>query len=174
VITGQITKIEKPKRPTTYKLRNLKTNLKVHRMSLLILASAALLHYVLSTKLGYWTTISALGFKTEVPLAFMQNPGAYRFLNIVLGIAVTVSPFFGGLAIYTGLVTWIIIWLISGISGRNNAYNKYRQIMTEMISTAVSDEDKNSMQKAANKSNKELAEDVKLCLKNGLQPASEI
>ena len=66
-------------------------------MSLLILASAALLLYLLSTKLDNWTTISALGFKAEIPLAFMKNPGAYRFLNTALGIAVTVSPFFGGL-----------------------------------------------------------------------------
>ena len=66
-------------------------------MSLLILASAALLLYLLSTKLDYWTTISALGLKAEVALAFMQNPGAYRSLNTVLGITVTVSPFFGEL-----------------------------------------------------------------------------
>ena len=137
-------------------------------MGIVILILASICHYLLSMKIDYWMTISALGQKLEVPLAYMNSSGTYRLVNAILGIAVVLSPLTGGLEVYVGVIAWIIIWLASGVSGRNAAYNKYRQIAIEVAVSCDDSDEKERYQKEAAKSNDELAEQVKFAMKHGL------
>ena len=136
-------------------------------MGLIALLVAGFLHFWLSFRIDYWTTLDILGFKSELPVAFIQSPHGYRLLNIIFGIIVLCSPLLGGLEIYVGVVACIFVWLSSGVVGRNKAYERYRQIMREMVSIAETDEEGEEYRAYASKSNSEIAEMVEQFVRAG-------
>lgn len=137
-------------------------------MGILILAGSALLYFLLSSKIDYWTTLAILGFRSESPQAYIDRPSGYNLINILLGILVVALPFFGGVEIYFGVIVWLIVWLASGRVGRNKAYSKYRQIMLEMIDLADHEDEKKQYRSLADKTNEQMAELVKKNIKLGM------
>lgn len=137
-------------------------------MGLILLLVSGVLHYLLSYKIDFWMTISALGFNSSTPLGYMKNPQGYRLLNILLGLAVVLSPLLGGTEIYFGMIGWVIIWLSSGAFGRKAAYREYRKIITEIISNTDDDDDSlEELRISAKKTDEELAEMVQRYMKYG-------
>ena len=111
-------------------------------MSLVLMAIFGFLHYLLSSRIDYWTTLSILGFKSEVSLLFIQNPLGFRLINILLGVGLICTPLVGNDQLFfIGIFALVIVWFASGITGRKQAYNMYREIMRDSNSEDKSDDE---------------------------------
>lgn len=129
----------------------------------------AFLYAIVSAKVDEWITISALGFKSETPMMFLQNPRIYDVVRSILFLGAAASCF-GMEAIpwYAGLIALAIIWLIAGSIGRKKAYAKYRQVLREMIEFAETPEEKEEYEAASRKTDEELMDMVQTSMKVGI------
>jgi hypothetical protein len=122
----------------------------------------------ISVLIDTWVTISALGFKSETPLIFLQNPRFFGFMRSVLFLgAIALSFGFTEVQWYFGLIVLFVIWLIAGSIGRKKAYSLYRHILKEMMDTAESAEERAEYKAASVKTNEELADMVETSMKYG-------
>ena len=122
----------------------------------------------ISVLVDSWLTISALGFKSETPLMFLQNPRFFGFMRSVLFVgAIALSFGFTNIPWYFGLIVLVVIWLIAGSLGRKKAYSLYRRILKEMMETAETDEERAEYEAASVKTNEELADMVETSMKYG-------
>jgi|TARA_B110000902_G_C13818576_1_gene402735 hypothetical protein len=122
----------------------------------------------ISVLVDTWLTISALGFKSETPLMFLQNPRFFGFMRSVLFVgAIALSFGFTKIPWYFGLIVLVVIWLIAGSIGRKEAYSSYRRILKEMMETAETAEERAEYEAASVKTNEELADMVETSMKYG-------
>lgn len=124
------------------------------------------LYALAAAKVDEWITISALGFKMETPLLFLQKPKLYDIARSLLFLGALVTSF-GMTAIhwYTGLGILAIVWLAAGWVGRKKAFNNYRHILHEMIASADTPEEKSQYGVASKKTDQELMD---MAIKYGL------
>jgi hypothetical protein len=127
----------------------------------------AVLYTLVSVKVDEWITISSLGFKSETPMKFLQKPRFYDVVRSALFLA-AIATSFGMVDIpwYIGLVILAVLWFAAGSIGRKKAFNKYRQILREMMACAETPEEQAEYEKASNKTNQELMEMVHASMKN--------
>ena len=134
-----------------------------------LLIILALLYAVVSIKVDEWITISALGFKTETPMMFLQNPKLYEVVRSVLFLGAVVSCFgMKALSWYVGLIALAVIWLTAGSIGRKKAFARYRQVLKEMVEFAETPEEKEKYDTASRKTNEELMDMVQTSMKMGI------
>ena len=136
-------------------------------MGFLVLVISGISHYLLTKKIEYWMTISALGFKTQTPLGYLQSPGTFHLVNRVLGVAVLVSTLLEEDYFYIGIIVWILIQLSTAKTSRKLAYDKYREIVNELIINADEGEDTSDYEEYRAKTDEELAEMVDRAMKSG-------
>ncbi|MEX2327626.1 MAG: hypothetical protein WD558_07830 [Pseudomonadales bacterium] len=92
------------------------------------------LYALVAVKVDQWFTISRLGFKTETPILFLTNPKAYHWTRMLLfGAAIAALLFASNLALYSGAVALVAVWLGAFWIGRKMAFSAYRRIHREMI-----------------------------------------
>lgn len=85
-------------------------------------------------KVDQWFIISTLGFKTETPQLFFENPGLYHRVRIVLFAGTVIALLFSNyIPLYVGFVFLVAIWLGAFWIGRKTAFNTYRRIYREMM-----------------------------------------
>jgi len=127
------------------------------------------LYTLVSVKVDEWITISALGFKSETPMQFLQKPRLYDIVRSALFLA-AIATSFGMMAVpwYIGFVILVVMWLAAGSIGRKKAFNKYRKILQEMMVYAESHEEQAEYEKASKKTDQELMEMVHASMKNGI------
>ena len=130
-------------------------------MDIIVGGIFAVFHYFLSIQIDYMITISALGFKSECPLRYLTSPGIYHWTNRFLGLALISSALIEDInnIIYT-LLVWFVIWLASGKYGKVKAYAKYREIMIDMYEHAEDDDERKTLKRESEMSDKELEEQV--------------
>lgn len=134
-----------------------------------ILIVLVLLYAIVSAKVDEWITISALGFKSETPMMFLQNPRIYDVVRSVLFLGATASSFgMKDLPWYVGLIALAVIWLVAGSIGRKKAFAKYRQVLREMIDFAETPEEKEEYEAASRKTDEELMNMVQTSMKMGI------
>lgn len=120
-----------------------------------------LLYTLLSVKVDEWITISALGFKSETPMKFLQKPRLYDVVRSALFLAAMATVFcMVTFPWYVGIVILAVLWLAAGSIGRKKAFNKYRQILREMMVSAETSEEQAEYEKASKKTDQELMEMV--------------
>jgi hypothetical protein len=128
----------------------------------------SVLYARIAVQVDTWITISALGFKSETPLMFLQNPRFFDFVKSILFLgAIALSFGFTEIQWYFGLIILVVIWLIAGSIGRKRAYSLYRQILKEMMETAETAEQRAEYEAASKKTNEELADMVETSMKYG-------
>jgi hypothetical protein len=127
------------------------------------------LYTLVATKVDEWITISALGFKIETPLMFLQKPRFYDVVRSALflgAIATTVGmstiPWFMGLGILA------LVWLGAGWVGRKKAFKNYRRILLEMVEQAETPKEKAELEAASKKTDQELMDMVQMSMKYGI------
>ena len=137
-------------------------------MGLIIVGILTILHYSLSVRIESWFTISALGFKSECPMRYLQTPGLYHWTNRILGVALILSGLLEDIEIIFTVITWILIWFLSGKNGRKQSFSNYREIMSGMHQYSEDDdEDKEDYEKYSQLTDEELQEMVDRNIKMG-------
>ncbi len=135
----------------------------------IIFAILTVIYIIIAIKVDQWITISALGFKSETPAAFLRSPGIYNVVRSVFFIAAASSTFliktFPG---YIGLLVLLVIWLVARLLGRRLAFNQYRYIMSEMENCTETKKEKSELIKEVRKSDQELQEEVCQNIKIGI------
>jgi hypothetical protein len=128
----------------------------------ILLMLALLVFLFLNVKIEFWATISNLGFQSETPLIFMNNPKKYiSFQYIFLFILIAMS-------FESEMIPWYILMLLclaivwlGNFIGKKLAFNKYRAIIKEMALYSNDIEEKNKLLEELKKStNKELQEQL--------------
>jgi hypothetical protein len=103
-------------------------------MSDVVLVVLIVMYAVVAISFDRWHTLWMLGFKSETPMLFFENPGIYRITRIVLfALAVVASFFAKNIALHTGLGALAATWLSAFWLGRKLAFNRYREIHRELI-----------------------------------------
>ena len=95
-----------------------------------LLTIVIITYFIVSKKIDEWTTISALGFRTETPPLFMSNESLYHGLRIILFLMCLFLSYQIG-EIIIGSVVTIAIWFFSTLIGQKSAFKSYREIMGE-------------------------------------------
>jgi hypothetical protein len=114
-----------------------------------------------STKVDEWITITALGFKTDTPKAFLKHPKAYALVCWTLFLAALATAFHvQTLPWYLTSAALFAAWLGGGWLGRKRAYRTYRQIIWEMMEYGETPEQLVAYEAASKRTDKELAEAV--------------
>ena len=126
----------------------------------------AVLYGLVSVKVDEWITISALGFKSETPMMFLQKPRFYDVARSALFLCAVASSF-GMVAIpwYVGLIVLAVVWLTAGSVGRKKAFAKYRQILREMITSSETPDERAEYEAASQKTDQELMDMVQAAMK---------
>lgn len=129
----------------------------------------AMLYAMVSIKVYEWITISALGFKSETPVMFLQKPLFYDVVRSVLFLG-AIATSFGMVAIpwYAGLAILPVVWLVAGSIGKKNAFNKYRQILREMAEIAETPDKQAEYKTGSKKTDQELMDMVQTSMKYGI------
>jgi hypothetical protein len=123
---------------------------------------------LVSVKIDGWITISALGFKSETPMMFIQNPKIYDFVRSILFLgALAVSFITPDMPWITGVITLVVVWLAAGSIGRKKAFSVYRRILREMMAAVDTDSDRVEYKEASQKTDQELADTVETSMKYG-------
>jgi amino acid permease len=131
-------------------------------MEYIVVGICALLYFAVGKNVECFKNISALGFQSECPQLYLTNPKAYHFVSYTLLVIVGVSPHVFDKNY--GLILAFICWAIVKLYGRNVAFNRYRQILTEMArdeSGIATEEEKKEYFMEAMKTNSELAKKMK-------------
>jgi|TARA_B110000208_G_C11331926_1_gene270302 hypothetical protein len=133
-----------------------------------VLILCIVVYVLVSVKVDEWITISALGFKSETPMRFIQNPRFYDVIRSSLFIgAVALSFITQDISWYVGLIVLAVVWLMAGSIGRKKAYSSYRRILREMMASAETTDDRVEYEAASEKTNEELAVMVETSMKYG-------
>ena len=124
------------------------------------------LYALVSIKVDEWITISALGFKSETPMMFLQKPRFYDVVRSALFLCAVASSF-GMVAVpwYVGLIVLAVAWLAAGSVGRKKAFAKYRQILREMMASADTPDERTEYEAASQKTDQELMDMVQTSMK---------
>ena len=119
------------------------------------------LYTLVSVKVDEWITISALGFKSETPVMFLQNPRFYDVVRSALFLG-AIAASFGMVVVpwYVGLIALAVVWLAAGSIGRKKAFSNYRQILQEMIASAETPDERASYEASSQKTDQELMDMV--------------
>jgi hypothetical protein len=126
------------------------------------------LYALVSVKVDGWITISALGFKSETPMMFIQNPKIYDFVRSILFLgALAISFVTPNMSWITGVISLAVVWLAAGSIGRKKAFAVYRRILREMMAAADTDSDRVEYKEASQKTDHELADMVESSMKYG-------
>ena len=127
-------------------------------MEYIIIGICAFLYLVFGKNVEVFKNISALGFQSECPVPYMTNPKIWHFISYTLLVLVGVSPYVFDKNY--GLILGFICWVIVKLYGRNVAFNRYRQILTEMAideSGIATEKEKKEYLVESMKTNSELA-----------------
>ena len=134
----------------------------------LIFIVFTVLYALVSVKVDGWITISALGFKSETPMMFIQNPKIYDFVRSILFLgALAISFVTPDMPWITGVIILVVVWLAAGSIGRKKAFSVYRRILREMMAAADTDSDRVEYKEASQKTDQELADMVESSMKYG-------
>ena len=134
----------------------------------LIFIVFTVLYALVSVKVDGWITISALGFKSETPMMFIQNPKIYDFVRSILFLgALAISFVTPDMPWITGVIILVVVWLAAGWIGRKKAFAVYRRILREMMAAADTDSDRVEYKEASQKTDQELADMVETSMKYG-------
>jgi len=120
------------------------------------------LYALLAVKVDEWYTISALGFKIATPMMFLKKPWMYSVIRSALFLAtVGITFFITFVPWYISLVILAVVWFVAGVVGRIKAFNKYRQILHEMMEDSDSPDRRTELEILLNKTDKELIDTVR-------------
>ena len=134
----------------------------------LIFIVFTVLYALVSVKVDGWITISALGFKSETPMTFIQNPKIYDFVRSILFLgALAISFVTPDMPWIAGVIVLVVVWLAAGSIGRKKAFSVYRRILREMMAGADTDSDRVEYKEASQKTDQELADMVESSMKYG-------
>lgn len=135
----------------------------------IVLIVLVVLYALVSAKVDEWITISALGFKTETPLMFLQKPRLYDVVRSVLFLGAIAASFgMSTIPWYIGLGILALVWLGAGWVGRRKAFNNYRKVLREMVEHAETPKEKAEYEAASRKTDQELMDMVQMSMKYGI------
>ena len=127
-----------------------------------------ILYALVSVKIDGWITISALGFKSETPMMFIENPMIYDVVRSILFLrALAISFMTPDMPWVIAVIILVIVWLAAGSIGRKKAFSVYRRILRDMTSAADTDSDRAGYKEYSQKTDQELAEMVETSMKYG-------
>lgn len=125
------------------------------------------LYILVAIKIEEWITISALGFRIETPEMFLTHPEVYDVVRAVLFLLAVVTLFLISIKILSGVIL-AVAWIGAGWIGRIKAFNNYRFILREMMSTAENEHERAEYYASSQKTNQELREIVQISMKYGI------
>ncbi|MEW8091574.1 MAG: hypothetical protein AB2784_18285 [Candidatus Thiodiazotropha endolucinida] len=121
----------------------------------------ALMYFIVSVRVDYWSTISVLGFKSETPQMFLTNPNRYEAVRGILFLGTAATLFMiSFLPWYVGAGILGFLWYYSGLRGRKKAFHMYRGIFEELLSEAETENDILKYQKEIQKTDKDLMNEL--------------
>lgn len=123
------------------------------------------LYLIIGVKVDQYVTIYTMGYKTEVPLAFLQYPNIYKLVSGLL--------FFCNLIILIFIDNWVlgllilaVVWFIVGKIGHKNAFKNHREALRDLLENEKSEEMrsqlKTELEKNDSQFNEELMERVRI------------
>ena len=119
------------------------------------------LYSFIATKIIVWRTLSILGFESESPVMYLQNPLRYEAFRSALFLLAIASYFFtASVPGYIALPLLAASWYMSVRIGKRWAFSRYRSIIKEMIVFAEDDDERQRYREEIKKSNKELIDQV--------------
>jgi hypothetical protein len=119
-----------------------------------------LLYVFLGVRVDQWTTIKILGFGSETPQAFLENPGGYALLRNALFLATAGSLIGASIPWLLGLGLLGAGWFATTWIGQALAFRSYRNIFAELAQNSETEEDRRFALDQGNKSNAELRDIV--------------
>ena len=93
----------------------------------------ALIWIVVSQQVTYWAVITALGFRIETPVLFMEKDYLYFLVSLALFLGTVVLAFFQTLvAPWIQIVIILIARMVAKKCAQKRGCARYRQILKEM------------------------------------------
>ena len=84
---------------------------------------------IVALKVEEWLTISVLGFRIETPQGFLEHPGAYTSVRLLLLVAAGLSAFIThSLLWYIGILVVAFAKFVAEYFGRKKAYASFRRL----------------------------------------------
>jgi len=129
---------------------------------------SGVIYFIASAKIDEWDTITILWSNFCTPAAFIKNPKIYHVTRMLLFFATV------GLAFPSKFIPWYLdiliiftLWLWSGSIGRKKAFDTYRQIHLELLSTEQNPAKIEKLEIESKKTNSELLDQTSRRLRQG-------
>jgi hypothetical protein len=115
-------------------------------------------YFLIGVRFDQWTTISILGFGSETPQAFLENPGGFQLLRTVLFLAAAASLLEAAMPWPIGLTILGVGWFGTTWLGQTLAFRSFRAICRDLAQHGESEEDRAFARSNSAKSNAQLRE----------------
>jgi len=137
---------------------------------IIIMVLAGLVYIWWASMSKHFDTVVSLGMKSHASQVFLLQPKIFSLISIFLASITVYINYYYGNPIYYGPVFILACWLIASFNGSRKTYNVYRQGMRGLAELCGDNEekDKEDFIKRSKKTNKELAEQIKLFKKLGV------